>query len=229
MAIVFDTFQSVKNVLTTTATKNMTVAAGTNKALIVLVTNHSIPAGNMASVTWNTSESFTYITNSHHDNTDIESVEGWYLLNPTSTTANVVVDWNGATAPSATVFIWSLQGVDQNSPIGTVDELPDIVGLTTLVNSITTTARDSWVLQVLSIGGTDATGRIAPVNDQIERYDAFGGNNDYDTWAGDLLVPNVSSVNVNLIDVFARGDWSQQLAVEVKASPPIATGAWLRA
>lgn len=201
----------------TSSTKSITVASGSNKALIVLITGYdtTLPAGAASSVAFNTSESFTHITGSDADNGDAQFVDAWYLVNPTSTTANVVVTWGES--KNYSVSIWSLTGVHQSSPIGNITEYGETSGEETKNISITTTAANSWVLEVCGLGGT-TTPRLSAVDGQTERLDTNGGTTDYDTASYDVLVPSAGATNVRIIDDLNDGDWSQSLAVEVKVA-----------
>jgi len=215
-SIGLDTFEYVTSSASTTATKNMTVASNSNTILVVMITGYDIPGSEVDSVTWNTSESFTYITGSYGDNGDVQWVEAWYLLNPTATTANLVVDFDGSDTPSATVNIWSLYGINTADPIGAVSEYSETSGEETKQISITTETADSWVLEVLGLGGTTSP-RISPVDGQTERLD-IAANGNYDTWAGDVVVASAGATNVRLIDDINDGDWSQSLAIEIKTA-----------
>lgn len=207
----------------TTMTKEITVGNHDNRILVVLVTagTTSLPVANCASVIFNTTESLTYITGSNADNGDYQAVQGWYLIAPSVTTANVVLDWDGSTSPDGNMCIWSLYNVDQSTPVGAVNELGDTSGDSPILNSITTTVDDSWVLQVLGNGaGTVDPDRMVAASGQTKRNTGSGGSGsgDYDLFAGDLLVASHGATDINITDSINDGDWSQQLAVEIIAA-----------
>ena len=220
MAITLDNFAH-DEVNATTSTKSVTVASGSNKALLVLITGYGTPGSQSTSVVFNGDENFTYIAGSYADNGDSQYVEAWYLVNPTATTANVVSTFGASR--SATINIWSLAGVDQSTPIGAVDEDGDTNGDTPYVSSITTTEANSLVLQVVGTGGTTASGRMSPASGQTERLDIVGGSGNYDTWAGDLAVAVAGATSINVNDTIDNNDWNQRLAIEVLIAVSAAT------
>ena len=100
----------------------------------------------IVSITWNTTESFTFLR------TDENATEGrthiYYLVNPTVTTADIVADWDVSTKGAMGIVYYS--GVDsspidvQNGGEGTDD---------TAEVTLTGVASDCWAFQVVNDDG----------------------------------------------------------------------------
>ena len=173
MAITYDTdAYGVSDAATTTV--GITVANNTNRILVALIgLGNSTGASQISSVVFNGSESFTAI-GTISDNGEDEACDIWYLVNPTATTANVVVTYDGT--PDASVNVVSLYGVDQSDPIGTIAQSNalDGEGSTDWTTNITTDTANSWLLDVVNFGYYNDTG--IPDAGQTELRDAEGGS-----------------------------------------------------
>lgn len=109
---------------------------GANRLLIVSVSEYGQSA-NATSVTFNGSESFTLLSGSDgHFYDSGGRVQTWYLVNPTNTSATVVVTFPGSTSQQA-VTACAFSGVNQSVPFGTVAS--DIVDTSRSTTSTTPT------------------------------------------------------------------------------------------
>src|SRR5262245_42700704 len=86
-----------------------TVASGTK----ILLLGISSWQQQISTVTWNTSENLSLVTGTRVPSGDVRS-EYWYLLNPTATTANIVITPASSTWLSAGAQNWT--GVDTGTP-----------------------------------------------------------------------------------------------------------------
>jgi hypothetical protein len=89
----------------TTTSATLTISSfpvqGANRLMMVGVSINNDNYEYVTGITWNGSETFTYLTK---DNTsDDAQTEIWYLKNPTATTANVVVTFNEMTAAAEAI------------------------------------------------------------------------------------------------------------------------------
>ena len=117
MAIAFDDATSSQVDASNTLTWSHTVAAGSNKILIAAVAaedNADATHNKVSSVTFN-GESFTKIRNDETTASNNDNCELWYLLNPTSTAANIVVTWAGS-VEGGIGMVMGFTGVDQTAP-----------------------------------------------------------------------------------------------------------------
>jgi hypothetical protein len=148
----------------TTGTLSFTVGNNANKILLVgVVIEDAAPVTTVSGIVFNTTEAFTKI-DAQTFNTDGDNVELWYLLNPTATTANIVVTTAATTAGHFGAI--SLYNAAQKAPSpsakasGTVDPA---------TASVTTTVADSWLVDVVG-GNTVGTDMTAAVG-QTERWE----------------------------------------------------------
>ena len=120
---------------------SFTVGSNSNRILIVAVGEYNAEPA-VTGITWNGSEAFTEILTY---STGLRAGL-WYLINPTATTANVVITYASTAKSGAGVY--SFYNVDQSSPIGatnsasgtTASPSPTITPTTTgsiIVDSIT--------------------------------------------------------------------------------------------
>ncbi len=107
------TFKTANGGTANTISGAFTVAAGTNRLLVVGI--GSVPSNAVSSVTFN-GVALTKL--SQIANGTATKAEIWYLLAPPEVTANVVVNWTGTV--EAAVGVANYTNVDQNNPFGTV-------------------------------------------------------------------------------------------------------------
>ena len=100
---------------TPTLSDYVIASSGANTMLVVLFHKSNL-APAVASVTWNTTESLTQIglkkASSDHE------VQAWYLLNPTATTANIVVTMDSGAGYGTYIVACLLTGVSSSTPTG---------------------------------------------------------------------------------------------------------------
>lgn len=121
-------------------TQSVIVSSGSNRLLVVCTGFQSSIDRAVTSVVFNTSESFTHVRADTRTDVWLYRGEIWYLVNPTVTTANVVVTYAGATDSAGISFsAIQLNGVHQTTPVNTHngsngDSTVISVGVTTTVN-----------------------------------------------------------------------------------------------
>lgn len=94
-----------------------TVSSGSDRCLVIPVaieTNSRTVSG----ITFNASENFVFKEVDTYAGGITYRVEWWYLVNPSVTTANIVISISGGTARFSG-GIHQLTGVDQTTPLGT--------------------------------------------------------------------------------------------------------------
>jgi len=197
-----------------------TVNSGSNLLLLVFVTWDNSSAHTIASVKWNTTETFSSLgaalTSSGGNH------QGFYLVNPTVGSYNVTVDPStGAAAASAVVGIVALQGVHQTTPYsghatgtGADASAPYVSVLT--VASVT----DSVVIAVHgsaqnvtgtpASGGTELWDAVRTTNGTVSQAAAW--------WAGAASVVTDYTMS-GLVNWAARG-----LSVDAAAASGIPAG-----
>lgn len=103
----------------TTHTFTSATASNSNRLMLAFTTFQSNTEDTI-SVKFNTTESFTNQAGASIASTDFATVQTWYLVNPTATTANVIAltnsDW------TSSIYVLGLSGVDTVSPIRDSDE-----------------------------------------------------------------------------------------------------------
>ena len=216
MAIALDTNTYGASDATTT-TVGITVANNSNRVLIALISlGNSTGISQVDSVTFNTSEAFTRAVTIIDDGTDA-ACDIWYLINPTATTADVVVDYDGGNSPDAAVNVVSLYGADQTDPIGARGAATG--SSTTPQASITKEDSNSWVLAVISYGGGGAGVSGTPNSTEVELQDTIGGSGagDYNHISG--YSTSLTTLRWNMSD--SGSAWAMLMA-EVK--PTAVTG-----
>ena len=126
-----------------------TVGNNSNKILIVSVGSYN-PTPTVSGITWNSSENFTQInTVLNNGRADL-----WYLVNPTSTTADIVVTYSSS-AGSRSAGVTSLYNVNQSTPIGVTNTVTGTGG--TIAGTITPTTTGSWIIDsAMSLTGLGA-------------------------------------------------------------------------
>lgn len=152
------------------------------------------------------STSLTKAVSSFNNN----DAEFWYLKNPSSTPANLVVTMDGAT--SFVVGAYSFFGVDQTTPIPTTATNNNTASSSPTI-SITTAYPNSWVLDLPSIYGGVTLG--SPTcsqqwNTQVSSTTITGASSD--------TITSSPSQQVTCSWTASSGDLWDDVAVEVKAS-----------
>jgi len=175
-AITYD--RSDIGTLNTTSTSwsltfSATVSAGINKVLIVGVssegTNSSSETMTHTGVTFG-GVALTQVGSTFRYNTSIPNdyLSYWYLLNPTSQTANIVV--TGTKSASTTAYIRAgttvLQGVKQQAPEAYNTAMGNGTALSV---SITTLTDSAWIVDIAS--GAQGNNNLAPQADQTEHWE----------------------------------------------------------
>jgi hypothetical protein len=154
---------------TSTLTWSHTVGSGSNKILVVGVGARDPTAGNTVvnSVVFNTSESFTKVRDDSVGGVQTLRSGLWYLLNPSTTTANIVVTFAGAADDSGAGAI-SLFNVSQSSPIDAQNGSNAATQASPLSTSITVVGTNCWIIDaVYSKSDID----ISAVSPQVAYYD----------------------------------------------------------
>jgi hypothetical protein len=125
MAIAVGNTGSIESSNTNTLTLSHTIASGSDRILVAVFANYdSFSAGDreMNDVTFNSSESFTKalsFTGTASTITEDYTVEVWYLVNPSVTTANVVANnVSGSNATEMSMYLADFTGAEQSSPVG---------------------------------------------------------------------------------------------------------------
>lgn len=143
MAISVDAISNGTNDNTqTSSTWSHVVGSGSNRILCVICTARDSSGTNdfvVSSVTFNGSGTGFSMIPGLTDTSDRVRTEIWVLVNPTNTTANIVVTWTGSCQTVAAGAI-SLNGVDQSSPVHVSDTSQGTgtnptISLTTSINN----------------------------------------------------------------------------------------------
>ena len=165
MAIVYDTDSETQGTSTTTLTiTSLVVGNNANRVLIVCTGSESGTAGNrpVSSITWNTTETFSRAVFVENASGGPNRSEIWYLINPTATTANIVVTFGGA-AFNTKMSVLSIYGAHQTTPIDGVatntenDDDPDITITTNTLNCLLV---DSVMMSAASLVLTPDTPQV---------------------------------------------------------------------
>jgi len=131
------------------------VPSGTNKCILVGVAIRGDQY--VTGITFNTSENFVKVdSDKYSTGTGSLTIELWKLVNPTSTTANIVVTYNANLTFTSGIGAVSLTDVDQTTTIG-ASYKPGLQVTTTPSANITTTTANSLVMDFLAIRQTSAT------------------------------------------------------------------------
>lgn len=116
--VVVSTAEVLQATLAASKTQSVTVSAGSDRCLVVPVA-FDLDGRTVSGITFNGSENFvkksdhTYVTGAPSMRTEF-----WYLINPTVTTANVVISIAGGTARFAGA-VFAVTGCHQTTPLGT--------------------------------------------------------------------------------------------------------------
>jgi hypothetical protein len=156
-------------------TFSATVHAGSNKVLIVCVssegTNSSSETMTHTGVTFG-GVVLTQVGSTYQYNTSIPNdyLSYWYLLNPTSQTANIVI--TGTKSASTTAYVRAativLQGVKQQAP----EAYQTAKGTGTALSvSITTLTDSAWIVDMAS--GAQGGYNLAAQADQTEHWETI--------------------------------------------------------
>jgi hypothetical protein len=147
------TSQAVNNATQTNT--SYTISSGTNKLLVVLVAVESDVT--ISSVYWNTAEQLTRVGTDETSTTYITGI--FYLVNPTSTTANVTV--NTSAKSVHLVIAGSFSGVHQTSPLDSNGGGSG--GSTSPTASASVTASGCWGFGMVGSAQTD----VAETGDMV--------------------------------------------------------------
>ena len=192
----------------TTATISMTVANNSNRVLVVASSAYNAQP-DITSVTFNGSENFTELANVFDGN---YKVELWFLVNPTATTANVLVNYGSSGAGQMTVGCYSFYNVKQETPTNVVEK--DGNSTTTPFTAITPTTTGSMILDVYMNG----QGVVASsVNKTLGWSQLAGGVDRYQSSQYNLS-PTIGSSDTSLSRVLASATNGVSAAVEIKAA-----------
>lgn len=143
IALVHSDIATIDNFATTSVTKSFTVGSGTNRLLVVAIAWYN-GGSDSTTVTYGGSALTVgkkFIAGANDYNTEL-----WYMIAPTTGTADVVVSWG--IAPCAGVVISEWTGVNQASPIGDTDGAAEGAVDATISNTLTTTSGDVSVTSV---------------------------------------------------------------------------------
>lgn len=146
------TFNSGVNGSSGDATTAFTVASGTTLMMVGvhIGLNALNPINNVTGVTWNTSESLSQIAASVSDDNNFEGVAWYSLVNPTVTTANVVLSVDSP-------FQWAVSIITFSGSSLTI-ETPNVSTGTSANPSITNgdSVADDTVLALMANDGSDS-------------------------------------------------------------------------
>lgn len=139
------------------ATGDSTIASvqcdGTDRALFVWIIRYSV-VSLTNTVTFNGSEGLTL----HSSSTWFDgsgTLELWKLVAPSVTTANIVITWTaGGINRSAAVAVIFCTGVNQTTPLGTIDALSSGTGTGTSASVAPATTTSDLVMDCLGYGLT---------------------------------------------------------------------------
>jgi pectate lyase len=170
-AITFDAASRAATTSTgrTSLSWSHTVGSGTDRILVVGVAAEDTGTAdaNITSVTFN-GAALTAVPNSKRSGggTGIIQTQLFYQLNPASGAHTVVVTFQGPVDGSS-AGATSLAGVVQSAPQGAATNV-DTSGADSISTSITTTAANSWVVDVVGSGNS---GSFTAGSGQTERWD----------------------------------------------------------
>jgi hypothetical protein len=183
-------------------TVQFTVGTGQNRLLIVggTVDNSAITA-----VTYNGKALSQAVADTQLPRTSV-----WYLVNPPSGTASVVV--TSSASRGAVIGVLSLTGVDQGSPIPTTAKNDNANGFSSPATvSITNANANAWVMDVVSSGNSHGlTNGPAPEQWSISGSADSGAS----SWKGPLAANTATTFSWTL---GATDSWND-LAFEIKAA-----------
>lgn len=156
------------DISSTTLTFAHTVGAGSNRISIVGVgLEDSATCPTVTGITFNTTENFTQI-DTHLFASDANRIDLWYLLNPTVTTANIVITVSDTTDDLNGGAI-TIDGAKQQAP--EADNKGTGAGDSSLV--ITTLTNGAWIIDIVADASSGTT--FTPASGQTERYNVNQG------------------------------------------------------
>jgi hypothetical protein len=162
----------------TSIATSVTVAAGSDRALAVCVVARGSAGGSAVSgVTFNGSEAFTLAKAQTFTSSATWRAELWYLVNPTVTTANVVVTWPGTTNNQVQGYsVHQLTGVSQTAPL---DATSGAGAESATISSTITTVEDNALIIDCAITARETTITIgAGQTSRVNRLLASAGVQD---------------------------------------------------
>lgn len=196
-----------------TVTVSTTVAATANPLLLVFVAvGNTSASSQVASVVYNTTESLTRID--FQDDGNDQSIEAWYLNNPSTGTHNVVATAVTGT-PDFGIAVIPIYGVDSTDPIGASNKGTGTGDAPSIV--VATEADNSWVFDGWGVEDATTPG-FSPGANQVELFDFVGGLGAGTFDQGGSYETTTTHGNITMSQTFAGGsDLYVGIAVEVKA------------
>lgn len=181
---------------TNTITKSVVVPSGTDRIMVVCIQTKDVSADTPSSgVTFNTSEAMTHIHRDIRAATFL-SADLWYLVNPTVTTANVVVTFpNGNNTHEMAFSAVLLTGVDQTTPIDAQNGSNG--SSSTLSTIVTTVAANAWIVDCAH--GLDCAGLTVGAG-QTQRTNRILSSTATHTGAGVSTVDGKASPGAETMD-----------------------------
>lgn len=175
MAIAHDTSGSTFVNLQATCTLSLTIGAGANRGVVVMLDtfdNNGFVGAN--TVTWNTSESLTRLVQGKDANSQTEEI--WFLPNPTSGTHNIVASgsWDTVVFSEVGLIAEAVTGIQQTT---TADATNHNVtnGNSTGTATVTTVADLCWVFSICQATNTGVNN--AGSTNQVSRGNPNGWHN----------------------------------------------------
>lgn len=175
MAIAYD--NSSKKAFTAGSSVSFShVLTGSNAILFVGIWDTAGTTHNVTGVTWNTSENLTSIQTQTFATSAVSSTSLWYLVNPTATTANVVISTTtgGSTAAVASSYTGAAQS---GQPDSSAKNSYNSTSHTTWSLSTTVVAANSWVVAAMV---NDSNAPTAGAN-TVMRQNSASGNGFFDS------------------------------------------------
>jgi hypothetical protein len=157
--ITYDNISTLKDTCSTCTVAHS--VAGSNKILLVGVSIHDTTA--VSSVTYS-GQSLTNIRSDQVTSDDRRS-ELWYMIDPPSGTADVVVTLGAV--ETVVIGVQSFNGIHQSSPINTHNGASDASATTHPSASLTTTVDDALIVDVVAT----VQGTMTADASQTERWD----------------------------------------------------------
>ena len=192
---------------------SFTVGNNSNRALIVATGAYNA-APSIVSVKFNGTESFASIQDYYNGNFRVEL---WILLNPTVTTADIVIEWGtqsgfgGAGAGQMGAIAYSFYNVAQTSSIGTPVTKDESSASTSPFINITPATAGSMIIDSWFNGaGTTVTNALT------DGMDIICGGVDRNMASQYNLTPTIGSANS--MSRTSGSDKYTQVAVEVNAN-----------
>ena len=172
--------------------EDFTVADNSDRILIVCAFRYDGSGGDISGITWNGDEDFVVAKAVDGTTESAGRAEIWYLVNPTVTTADVVITWDGNTTRRG-AGVYSFYNVAQTDPIP-----PDTISLAqgiasnTASPTITPTTTGSLILDIIGSGNGDSG---YPVDSLTAGWSILIGGDDRSFSSQYDLEPTIDSAN----------------------------------